>query len=246
MKCDFIAILDDSKEFCNLLKTQMENVLKSDSLPIYTFQEADSLRNFLYEKTENWGILFLDIVVGDDNGISQAISIKKLSPCWKIVFITGFTDYLSDIFKAEPNGLLFKPIDDAHLSDTLNNIFTQIETAKAGFLTVNVIRQGSVRLKIDDIIYIESDRRILHIYMSCYTLDTYAKLDEYESLLPNFFIRCHRSFIVNANRIRKCKNQELILFDDTVLPISRPYRDSVRKQFMDFLKPSFSFGANES
>ena len=239
MKCNFIAVLDDSEEFGKSFQEQILRLLNNDpALPVYRFTDITSLRNFLYEKTSEWGILFMDILVGKENSIPIAATLKKMSRFWKIVFITGFTDYLSDIFSADPDGLLYKPVDDTHLKDALGNLFEQIEQNDRNLVSFQVVHEGGVRLPANEIQYVESDLRILHIHTSARILDSYGKIDAFSKLLPDDFIRCHRSFLVNANQIKKCSGSELILFDDTKIPISRPYKNNVRNRFINLLKPT--------
>ena len=239
MKCQFIAVLDDSRNFGEIFQQRIEALIRDDSyIPVYRFETIEALRVFLYEKNEEWGILFMDILIGDKSSIEMAATLKKMSRYWKIVFITGFTDYLSDIFRANPDGLLYKPIDDTHLKETLYNLIRQIDEDNASVISFQVIRQGHVRLPVDSILYIESDLRILHIHLEECVMDTYGKMDDFARLLPGYFVRCHRSFLVNMNRIKNCHNTELCLFDDTVIPISRPYKNAVQEQFLNLLKPT--------
>ena len=58
----------------------------------------------------------------------------------------------------------------------------------------------------------------------------YGKLDEIQEKLPEQFIRCHQSYIVNIEKIQFLSGKEIILDDDTVIPVSRnKYKDTKDK-----------------
>lgn len=60
-----------------------------------------------------------------------------------------------------------------------------------------------VKIKIDDIWYVESSRRNLTIYEQAKAASVLMKLSDMEKLLPEYFLRCHQSYLVNMDRIRK-------------------------------------------
>ncbi len=233
MKCQFIAILDDSFEVSATLKNKIKNLYPDNDLKIQAFHTPDQLSEFLSGKEQMWGILFIDIVLGKENGITQAIRYRQQSNLWKTVFITGYTDYLSDIFKAEPDGLLFKPIDDAHLKETLQTLIAKIESEDSKYILVDVVRGGTNKLKCSDIVYIESKGRILHLHTMDQTFLTYSKLVEFLPKLPKTFIRTHNSYIVNLQHVQNFQENKLTMSDHSVIPVSRSYKSVIKESFFE-------------
>jgi len=89
-----------------------------------------------------------------------------------------------------------------------------------------------VRIPFDEIIYIESLADYIKIHTTTKSqITSKEKISALEEILPDFFIRIHRSFIVNRNKIARFNNNEIELHE-TVLTIGR----SFKKQVMANLK----------
>lgn len=238
MKCQFIAILDDTKEISLELKSKIKSLCPDFTGQVQEFQSSDRLLNYLKGKEHIWGILLIDIMLGEENGITEAIKLRQISQFWKIIFVTGYTDYLSDIFKADPDGLLFKPIDDIHLKEALESLTNRIESEDSDYIFVDVVRNGTKKLKCSDIIYIESKGRLLHIHTSSQTFLTYSKLADFVPKLPEVFIRTHSSYVVNLLHVQNYQENSLTLSGDYVIPISRTYKNDTKKSFFEQLMPT--------
>ena len=78
---------------------------------------------------------------------------------------------------------------------------------------------------------------IIHIHTRDRIIDTYAKLDEFHSLLPEYFIRAHKSYIVNLYDTSKLSENSLTLSDGTVIPVSRSRKKQVKEAFFKHLMP---------
>jgi len=84
---------------------------------------------------------------------------------------------------------------------------------------------------VNEILYVESSKNYLNIFLTDdRTLNIRFTLKEMENLLANypFFIRCHRAYMVNINRIIKVDGNAQglkLFFDDnsTYVPVSRSY-----------------------
>ena len=71
-------------------------------------------------------------------------------------------------------------------------------------LLVEVSGRRITKIELKDVIYFESNKRLVNIIYKSKVKDTiYMKLNELEKMLPNYFVRCHQSYIVNLKRIDK-------------------------------------------
>ena len=89
--------------------------------------------------------------------------------------------------------------------------------------------------KLNDIIYLESNKRKLTMHLANgNTVVFYGKLkDVYQQQLYNLgFIHIHASYVVNYNYISKAKYNEVVLVDGTTLPISQLRRKGTRKAYL--------------
>ena len=79
-------------------------------------------------------------------------------------------------------------------------------------------------------IYIKSDNEYVVFYMENKKIMSYQTLKSLEDTLPNdIFMRVHRSFIINRNKVSALKGRDLML-SDIKIPVSSSYYDLVRDQ----------------
>lgn len=90
-------------------------------------------------------------------------------------------------------------------------------------------------LPAGDIEFIESRKRKLSIHVDDEELQTYATLSGAEGRLPAYFLRCHKSYLVNMHRVVEVRGDELTLASGAVVPVSRTYRREVKERFSRFL-----------
>ena len=92
-------------------------------------------------------------------------------------------------------------------------------------------RNANYKIPINDLIYIESDLRIINIYTSDNTYTFYEKLDTLEQGLTGYgFIRCHQSYLVSASHILCFDNHLLQLNDSEItIPVSRQHKQAIRR-----------------
>ncbi len=93
-----------------------------------------------------------------------------------------------------------------------------------------------VKLAVSDIRYIEGMSEYLKIYLEgqkpVITLLSMKKMEEY---LPPYFMRIHRSYIINLKKIQEVNKNRVILDADTYLPIGDNYREA----FNNYLNTKF-------
>ncbi len=95
-----------------------------------------------------------------------------------------------------------------------------------GYFTVRSNRQSS-KVSFDDVLYIESLADYIKIYrISGAPITSKEKISHMEEVLPDRFLRIHRSFIVNKSMISSY-SREHVLIAEKELPISRTYRKNV-------------------
>jgi DNA-binding LytR/AlgR family response regulator len=81
-----------------------------------------------------------------------------------------------------------------------------------------------------DIFFFESRGRKIALRTRAQEITFYSNFDALAAQLPNWFLRCHRGYIVNMKKMTGADFAEntLTLSDDSAIPISRTYRDAVR------------------
>ncbi len=179
-------------------------------------------------------ILLMDIDMEGVNGIDVVARIQEHFHQLKVIFITGHIELSTEIFRVNPNNFLLKPIQAETLLDAVERARKQIEKEESECFVVTF--KGAVfRIKTRDILYFESEKRtvILHGREGSWTI--YRKLDEVQEAVPDYFLRCHQSYLVNMNEVRSLQPLRLEMNQGDVIPVSRPKYKETKERFLQFL-----------
>lgn len=179
-------------------------------------------------KKEAIRIVFLDIQMPEIKGTDFA---KFIPPTAKIIFTTAYSDYALEGYDLNATDYLLKPI-------TFQRFLKAVEKTKPEATTINTadktitIKSGYdlFKIKLDEITHIESDSEYANFYTSSKKIMSLQSLKSLERTLdPAVFIRVHRSFIINRNKVTGLKGRDLSL-GTIVIPVSDSYYELVKKE----------------
>lgn len=223
-----IAICDDEPLYRQILREKIEKDSFAHDYDADISEYASGRQ--LIEATENGitaDVFFLDIQTeyGPDDGIRTGRELRRRGENGLIVYITGFIDYVQTGYEVKAFRYLLKSQISEKLPQVLADIRLELSASEYAFQT------GGEILRVDKrgILYLESSGRILRLVTSGDEYRFYDTLDHAEKELGDGFLRCHRSFLVNKQLIRKCSGRQIILPGDIAVPISRSYADKVKK-----------------
>ena len=187
-------------------------------------------------------LLFLDIQMPDVNGIEFS---KTLSDKVKVIFTTAFEQYALEGFKVNALDYLLKPFNYQEFLKAAMKAKTWFDLvenkAASPVMTKDSLLVNSdyklVKINLKDVLYFEGLKDYVKIYQEGVTrpVMTLMTLKSLEEQLPtDQFMRVHRSYIVNLDRINAIE-RSAILIDKASIPIADKYKD----QFNDFLSKRF-------
>ncbi len=217
-----IFIIDDQKECLDELKRCLDK--RAD----FEFVYFNSLADFICEldvAREQVCACFFDIELWDKNGIDFSSEIAEKYPSIKIIFITAYNDkYSQAIFlhpseKMKPFALITKPFDEKVIDSVLNKLCSE----KTQYV-VSTNRTNTV-IPTERITYIENSSRKALIHLDDGTeLSEYKKISDIIEKMPLFLVQCHKSYIVNMNKIDSINRSEKVIhIGDEIVLISRNY-----------------------
>lgn len=228
-----ICICDDEPKILNDIK----NILMSlcDSVEVKGFSKSKDLQK--YVEKENIDILFMDIKLNDVNGINFIKQNEKYLKNTKLIYITGYTEYIEDVFETNPIYFLQKPLNEEKIKKAYNKAIEQItsENIDIVFKTAKEI----IKMPLDQILYIESKGRLIEIHTENGIKKIYLKLSDIDQIYKDFFIRIHKSFLVNINKIKVYKYSKIILEDNSELTISRSYQKECKDKIMNYMERDY-------
>ena len=184
-------------------------------------------------------ILFLDIQMPELSGMELSRMLPKST---RVVFTTAFSEYAVESYLVEAANYLLKPIDYTHFLQAANKVRQAQQQAPLTQPIQSMPQEGSTnpnsiivkteyklrQIELTDILYIEGLKDYVKIFIEgeSHPVLTLMKMSDLENTLPlDRFIRVHRSFIVQLNKIGFI-DRNRIVFGKTYIPISNGYRKS--------------------
>lgn len=228
-----IIIVDDEMVICNTLERHIKKYYecngKNHNVNIIKFDNECKLYNYV-ESGNKADIIFMDIRLRRTNGIDIATKLQSVDNSLKIVFITGFIEYAKDIFRANPVYFLIKPINE----QDINTVLDKIEHDYQDDREVLSFKVGQVVhcVNIKDIYYIEAEGRSVSIHTKdqCYKIN--GKISDIYHKVKARMEMCHRSFIVNLDKIDVINKYEVVLISGKSIPLSRRRKDDMEKRIV--------------
>lgn len=223
------AIVDDEPLALSLLesyvnKTPFLNLTGKYSSAMQAMKELPDMKV---------NLLFLDIQMPELNGLEFS---RMVDPQTRIVFTTAFGQYAIDGYRVNALDYLLKPISYPDFLQAANKALQWFDLVQKPEEKESIYVKSDyklVQIELKKILYIEGLKDCIKIYLedSPKPILSLMSMKSMEELLPaNRFMRVHRSYIVQKEKIRII-DRGRIVFDKTYIPIS----DSYKQAFQSFL-----------
>lgn len=235
-----IAICDDTMED---RKRLLEALIEYDqSFDIVQYENGESLLDDFQDSKCHIDMLFMDIYLPGLNGINTVQRIRTDCKDAKIIFVSSSPDFYPQAYEVFAYNYLLKPFDKIKLFHVLDCALEEIGKKKRHKITFSY-KSKVYSLDCRDIAYIESSNKIVLFHLeNGDTLQCYSKLDEIEEeLIQQYFIRCHKSFIVNASFISEMGENYFYIGQDKI-NISKRYLKLAKEQYFAYLFSKMSRG----
>lgn len=228
-----IAVCDDEPHMRAEIADEVAFYMDKTNIQykIYSFDSADSL----LASGKEFSLIFLDIQMDGTDGITAAKKLREKDRDCVLIFITVLRDYVFEAFDVEAANYLIKPIERAHLKNTLDRVLSRMKNSKERYLPIRQ-RQGNTLIKLSEILYFEVIGRKVHIHCRQENIDYYEKLDNLQTILPNDFYRCHRSYLINLNYVRGYDHGMVQLENGEMIPLSRLRQQDFAQTMLSYLK----------
>lgn len=185
--------------------------------------------------------IFCDINMPDLNGLDF---VKSLTCPPLIVFTTAYSEYAVEGFKVNAVDYLLKPFGLDEFRRAVNKLQERLSAQPKAVDTEDdddtlFIKTDYkvVKIAISDITYVEAMSEYLKIHLGSQPkpLITLLSMKKMEERLPDYFMRIHRSYIINLKLIQEVNKNRVIMDSETYLPIGDNYRET----FNDYLNKKF-------
>lgn len=187
---------------------------------------------------EDIPLLFLDIEMPHISGLDFAQTLVK-QPA--IIFITSHPEFAVQGFDQDAADYLVKPFTHIRFIKAVNKAIDKIrlskireipaELAKDNFIFVQTDKQY-LKINFQDILYIEALKEYVKIQTEGESLISLVRIKSVLEQLPTYmFLRVHRSFIININRVSQITHEEIII-GSVHIPIGESYREIIREKII--------------
>ena len=195
----------------------------------------------------NVDAMFVDINMPDIDGVQF---VRSLVHPPMVVFTTAYSEYAIDGFRLDAVDYLLKPIafdDFLKASNKLNRVYSMNNSAQPA------VEQGEevcrdclyvksdyrmLRVPVDSIIYVESMSEYVRIFVegNAKPIVSLMSMKKIEEALPkNSFMRVHRSYLVNLDKIKEVAKMRIVYEGNVYVPIGDMYKEN----FFEYIDTKF-------
>lgn len=231
-----LSILEDESVYISIIKEKLDTLFPNFFI-IKSYENISELQKD--SETNMPAILLADIKLKEGDSIDYSSYLANNFPNTQIIFISAYDSYIQDIFKANPVYFVKKPIDDSVLETAINKALNRLKKNEPEYLTVKS-NSEITNIPLQDIMFLESNRRIVICHYKDNKISFYGKLDSIEKNLNDDFVRCHQSFIINMNEIKSITSTDICLKSNNTIPISKNKQKLTRDQYALFLANKLS------
>lgn len=191
----------------------------------FEFSSGEGLLGWLEHHAGELDLVFLDMEMGELDGMETARRLRAADAGLQLVFVTGYADHVFDGYSVGALGYLLKP-------PTAEQLEAVLDRAQAALVRdldrAYICRSGDIRYRIPiaNILYFVSDRRQVTCVTEGRDYTFYGKLDGVAEEVGDGFVRIHQRYLVRSGAVDRIEGSEVVLRDGQRLPVSRSCQQS--------------------
>lgn len=222
-------IVDDEPVAIRIIRQHMEKLNNYEIVAT----NSNAMEAFEYLGQNDVDLLLLDIEMPELNGLEMYRSLKNPP---ELILVTAHRDYAVEGFEVNAIDYLLKPVSFSRLLKALQRFEYQKTSGDDVrisispnylFVTVDRIKR---KINPEDIIYVEGLKDYVRIRTDSEKIVTRETMTDMErELSSGAFLRIHRSFIINIDKIQTVSYDEITVGNETV-PVGRTYRNDVMRK----------------
>jgi DNA-binding LytR/AlgR family response regulator len=181
--------------------------------------------------TKDLDLVFLDVEMPEMTGFELLDSYKNVP---QVVMVTSKKQYAFDAFKYDVTDFLAKPIDQERFNQAIDRALfyaQNLSKSNSEQHTIMIKSDGVlIKLNTDNIDYVEAMGDYIKVVVGADSHVVHSTMKAFMAQLPDAFLRVHKSYIVNLDKVVEMDDTHLI-GDYFNLPVSRSYKNDVRSKF---------------
>ena len=188
------------------------------------------------EKGTRYDILFLDVIMPAENGITAAKEIRQYDNVVKIIFLTSSAEFAVESYVVGAYFYQLKPIWEESFYRIIDAALEACRKEQSDSLILRC-KTGITRVALNQLEYCEVIHRTLLLHLdSGKVLESSGSLDELSRQLAPYgcFYRPHRSYLVNLEYVQTLSYRAITLACLAEIPIPRGKYNEVKSAFLDY------------
>lgn len=194
------GLCDDSQSAITRLSRMLDSIIMQNNLDgqiVFSAQNPTDLLKYIKENSVH--VVILDIDLNNEmSGLKLAEAIRKYNKSIYIIFITGHLEFGLVAYKYKTFDYIAKPLTLERLQETILRLFDDVSNNNPKYIRLNhnktIIPENSVN-------FIQKDGMKLVFTTDTRKYEVYNSFNKIEAILPKQFVRCHKSYIVNLDKI---------------------------------------------
>lgn len=175
---------------------------------------------------------------GRAEGIEAAIRIQSMDADVRIIYMTAYPlRYIQQIFLQTTglSGFLIKPVEEELLLRYIEGFMGgKKREVGDGLLVKN--KRGIISVRFREILYLESERHLITIWTKTDRHSCYGRLEKLLEQLPESFVQCHKSYIVNMKEINQIERTGIRMEGGTIVPVSKSRYSTTRSRYLRYME----------
>ncbi|MCI8889258.1 MAG: response regulator transcription factor [Hungatella sp.] len=227
-----IAVCDNEPVMCETLKEMVSSKLGQwgEAFRITSYIHGASL----LVSPLDFDLIFLDIQMPGLDGMELARRLREKEFGGILIFVTVLKECMEDAFEVEAMDYLCKPVDKDRLERALKRSLKRLGDRQQRYLVVKTM-SWCRKVNLRDIYYCEVMNRKIFLHTRSGILEYYGKMKDLERQTEPFFIRCHRSFLVNPDYVWEYGEGQVILKNEERVPVSKHYHQALIERMMHYM-----------
>ncbi len=223
-----IGICEDEKCVHGIIKNLLDKYAKQRDIQYEVIGFFSGME--LLESKQKLDMLFLDIAMPGLNGMETARELNLRGIHYKIVLLTGKSEYVKEGYKVGAFRFVTKPIVEQEFFEAIDDVRSCLLGEEEITVYYNRI---AYKIRLKDVYYIMSEGAQTIIYTKDKSYRSEKLLKEWDMELDQrLFIRCHRSFLVNLSKIVQLEKNFIYLYLGYKVPLSIRKKKRVEEAFM--------------
>lgn len=234
------VICDDEYTSRRILENILYGIMNEKAIDVEVVQYVGPAK-LLESNCDACALIFLDIYLGEANGMEIAKNIRRNNQNVPIVFVTSSKEHAVESYEVDAFGYLVKPIDPDKVRRIIDKWLLSehkrgLEKKHLEYSIKDTRGKEKFRIALNKIEYFESNNTSILLHLANgHEIRTYGKLNDIEKeLSAKNFLRCHQSYLINMEQIEEEQESCFLMKSGQMAYIRKRDRSMIKRKYHEY------------